>query len=422
MAKSENILTIKLKEEGQSSTESDAQRRAAPALPKSPASAGVGTASVEGHEAQGTKTSTEGQEESLPDPDLLLPDEEEVRSWWKKIFDSLTGIFVSTGKEEAEDALGGGGGGDGKGRWWEEEEDDEDDEDDEAVFRDEGEDEGWESTINKIPTPPPEGGTGTKISSMGSVIASGIRTAGSLLSGGEAAGEGEGILSAGGMGGVGGAGGGGGLMGGMNMGSAAGEGLKKFADALEQSMEVVGKWADFLDEQVDDLKAFDPQLLMETVTTDLAMLESRMQRAQSTGSTLSGWEGAKRDFMLAFEDLKGMLTLLVGVPLAVIVKILTVVMGILNLLLKTIGFFFGIVLQALHAILWALDVLTADQGVSNEFLDMIKGTADELLTLWKNEDPPNLDSIFDAWLNNPNMGVGAVAVGAGAAPGGRNVF
>ena len=405
MAKSENILTIKLKEEGQSSTESDAQRRAAPALPKSPASAGVGTASVEGHEAQGTKTSTEGQGESLPDPDLLLPDEEEVRSWWKKIFDSLTGIFVSTGEEEG-----------GKG----EKTTTNLAEMAEGVFRDEGEDEGWESTIDKIPTPPPEGGTGTKISSMGSVIASGIRTAGNLLSGGEAAGEGEGILSAGGMGGVG--GGGGGLMGGMNMGSAAGEGLKKFADALEQSMEVVGKWADFLDEQVDDLKAFDPQLLMETVTTDLAMLESRMQRAQSTGSTLSGWEGAKRDFMLAFEDLKGMLTLLVGVPLAVIVKILTVVMNILNLLLKVIGFFFGIVLKALHAILWALDVLTADLGVSNDFLHMLEGTADELLTLWKNEDPPSLDSIFDAWLNNPNMGVGAVAVGAGAAPGGRNVF
>lgn len=74
-----------------------------------------------------------------------------------------------------------------------------------------------------------------------------------------------------------------------------------------------------LEQASEEVMGFNPDILTERLSTEIALLEKKMQRAQLAGDEMAEFEAARGDFLLALEDIK---TVLVKVFMPIAAKIL----------------------------------------------------------------------------------------------------
>ena len=156
----------------------------------------------------------------------------------------------------------------------------------------------------------------------------------------------------------------------------------------------------------EEVMAFNPNIMLERLSSDLNVLQKQMQRAQLVGDELAEFEGARGEFVSVMEDIKTVLIKVFGPLLTKIVKIvtallkefLTIMPGILDWLAQTV--------DALAAALVALGVIPeAITDILEDIADGLEGMADDaekVLEELKKNNTEDVDLSFSNWLLGPN--------------------
>lgn len=156
----------------------------------------------------------------------------------------------------------------------------------------------------------------------------------------------------------------------------------------------------------EEVMAFNPNIMLERLSSDLNVLQKQMQRAQLVGDELAEFEGARGEFVSVMEDIKTVLIKVFGPLITKIVKIVTALLQEFLTFMPGILKWLSQVVESLSA---AIALIPGVGGAVTDVLDKVskrlnKMSKDAAATLeeLKKTNRENVDLSFSNWLLGAN--------------------